>query len=32
MIKAFPIAAVVGGAAIAGVAVYKGLKWLDNND
>jgi hypothetical protein len=31
-VAAFPMAAVVGGAAIAGAAVYKGLKWLDNND
>jgi hypothetical protein len=31
-VAAFPIAAVVGGAVITGAAVYKGLKWLDNND
>lgn len=31
-VAAFPVVAVVGGAAIAGAAVYKGLKWLDNNN
>ncbi len=31
-VAAFPITAVFGAVLITGAAVYKGLKWLDNND